>query len=67
MHIRGEIMVNVNLGTPYEIILENAIKQGYAGNSTEAIRQALLVYEKELEKREEVMCLNVVGKINRYI
>ncbi len=51
-------MVNVNLGEPYEMIIAHAIRLGYAGTQTEALRQALLAYEKELEEREEVLLVN---------
>ncbi|MFA4946602.1 MAG: hypothetical protein WC607_03655 [Candidatus Micrarchaeia archaeon] len=43
-------MVNVVLGAPYERIIAKAIKEGYAGNQTEVIRQALRVYDGKLEE-----------------
>ena len=46
------IGMNVNLGVPYEAIVNKAIEQGYAGNQTEVIRQALLAYERQLEAEE---------------
>ncbi|MBI4043356.1 MAG: type II toxin-antitoxin system ParD family antitoxin [Candidatus Diapherotrites archaeon] len=49
--------MNVNLGVPYEAIVEKAIEKGYAGNQTEVIRQALLIYERMLEE-EEVKLVN---------
>ncbi len=49
--------MNVNLGVPYEAIVNKAIEKGYAGNQTEVIRQALLAYERQLEE-EEVMLVN---------
>ena len=49
--------MNVNLGIPYETIVKKAIEQGYAGNQTEVIRQALLAYERTLEE-EEVKLVN---------
>ena len=49
--------LNVNLGTPYEAIIEKIIKKGYAGNQTEVIRQALTVYERQIDE-EEVRLLN---------
>ena len=51
------VVVNVNLGTPYEAIVEKVIEKGYAGNQTEVIRQALLAYERNLEE-EEVRLVN---------
>ena len=49
--------LNVNLGTPYEAIMDKIIKKGYAGNQTEVIRQALTLYERRIDE-EEVMLLN---------
>lgn len=49
--------MNVNLGIPYEAIVNKAIEKGYAGNQTEVIRQALLAYERQLEE-EEVRLVN---------
>jgi Arc/MetJ-type ribon-helix-helix transcriptional regulator len=47
--------LTVNLGTPYEAIIESIIKKGYAGNQTEVIRQALTSYERQLEEEEAVL------------
>jgi len=44
--------MNVNLGAPYEALIERLIEKGYAGNQTEVIRQALTVYEREIEENE---------------
>jgi putative addiction module CopG family antidote len=44
--------LNVNLGPPYEAIIEKIIKKGYAGNQTEVIRQALTAYEREIDEEE---------------
>ncbi len=44
--------MNVNLGAPYEAILKRIIEKEYAGNQTEAIRQALIIYEQRLEEEE---------------
>ncbi len=44
--------MNVNLGTPYESIIEILIKKGYAGSQTEVIRQALLAYERMISEEE---------------
>ena len=49
--------MNVNLGIPYEVIVNKAIEKGYAGNQTEVIRQALLAYERALDE-EEVKLVN---------
>jgi len=44
--------MNVNLGAPYEAIMERLVKKGYAGNQTEVIRQALLAYDREIAEEE---------------
>jgi Arc/MetJ-type ribon-helix-helix transcriptional regulator len=49
--------MNVNLGAPYVAIINKIIERGYSGNQTEAIRQALLAYNRELEE-EEVRLVN---------
>ncbi|MFH1393753.1 MAG: hypothetical protein ABIH29_02630 [Candidatus Micrarchaeota archaeon] len=49
--------MNVNLGVPYESIIEKIIEREYAGNQTEVIRQALLLYERIIEE-EEVKLVN---------
>lgn len=49
--LTGEHM-NVNLGAPYEAIMRKIIEKGYAGNQTEAIRQALLRYDQKLAEDE---------------
>ena len=44
--------MNVNLGTPYEIIIRKLIERGFGGNQTEIIRQALINYNRDLEFEE---------------
>ncbi len=44
--------MNVNLGAPYEALMQRLIERGYAGNQTEVIRQALLLLEREIEEEE---------------
>ena len=44
--------MNINLGTPYEAKLQKIIQRGYAGNQTEALRQAITRYEQDLEDEE---------------
>ena len=49
----GESMTfPVNLGAPYEDIIDKLIKKGYAGTKSEAIRQALAFYDRYLEDEE---------------
>lgn len=50
--------MNINLGTPYEAAIREIIQKGYAGNQTEAIRQAILAYKRMIEEEE----LNLVHK-----
>lgn len=52
----GELM-NVNLGAPYLAIIDRIIEKGYSASQTEAIRQALIVYDQKLEE-EEVRLVN---------
>lgn len=54
------VIVNVNLGVPYEAIVNKAIEKGYAGNQTEVIRQALLAYERMLEREEKKLVAKAV-------
>ncbi|MDI6897277.1 hypothetical protein [Methanocella conradii] len=42
----------MKLGASYEAIIEKLIKREYAGNRTEAIRQALVAYDHMLEEEE---------------
>ncbi|MBI2445687.1 hypothetical protein HYV43_04830 [Candidatus Micrarchaeota archaeon] len=44
--------MNVNLGAPYEHIVQKLIEKGYAGNQTEVIRQALMALEREIDEEE---------------
>ncbi len=52
--------MNVNLGVPYEAIINKIIEKEYAGNQTEVIRQALMIYERVLEEEE-------IGLVNKGI
>ena len=49
------ILMNINLGEPYEAIMKRIIERGYAGNQTEVIRQALMIYERSIEEEEVVL------------
>jgi Arc/MetJ-type ribon-helix-helix transcriptional regulator len=49
--------LNVNLGRPYEAIIDSLIKKGYASTKTEAIKYALNHVKNDLEV-EEVALLN---------
>ena len=57
VHILISDFMNINLGVPYETIVKKIIEKEYAGNQTEVIRQALLVYERLIEE-EEVLLVN---------
>jgi Arc/MetJ-type ribon-helix-helix transcriptional regulator len=52
--------MNVNLGVPYEAIMDKAIEKGYAGNQTEVVRQALLAYERMIEEEEKELVAKAV-------
>jgi Arc/MetJ-type ribon-helix-helix transcriptional regulator len=47
--------MHVNLGKPYELIMEKAIKEGYASSQTEVLRQALMGYKEKLFGEEYIM------------
>lgn len=49
--------MNINLGAPYEAIIDKFIERGYAGNQTEVIRQALAAYQRQIDE-EEVRLVN---------
>jgi Arc/MetJ-type ribon-helix-helix transcriptional regulator len=44
--------LNINIGAPFEAKLRKIIAKGYAGNQTEALRQAIVRYEQDLEAEE---------------
>ena len=54
------VIVNVNLGVPYEAIVNKVIEKGYACNQTEVIRQALLAYERMLKEEEKELVAKAV-------
>lgn len=47
--------LTVNLGPPFEAIIDSFIKKGYAGNQTEVIRQALILYDRQAREEEAVL------------
>ncbi len=52
--------MNINLGIPYEAIVDKAIQKGYAGNRSEVIRQALLAFDRMLEEEEKELVAKAV-------
>lgn len=52
--------MNVNVGAPYEAIIQRIIEKEYAGNQTEAIRQALIAYERQLDEEEKMLVAKAV-------
>jgi Arc/MetJ-type ribon-helix-helix transcriptional regulator len=44
--------LTVDLGTPYEAIIDKLVSRGYAANKSELIRQALIIYDKVVEEEE---------------
>lgn len=48
-------MTNVNLGAPYEAKLRKIIEKGYAGNQTEAIRQAINELDRKIDEEEAIL------------
>jgi Arc/MetJ-type ribon-helix-helix transcriptional regulator len=53
-------IMNVNLGAPYEAAIKAIIEKGYAGTQTEAIRQAILAYERMIEEEEQTLVRKAV-------
>ena len=60
-------MVNVNLGAPYEAVIKKIIDREYAGNQTEVIRQALLVYERVIDEEEVILVNRAINDEMRQI
>jgi Arc/MetJ-type ribon-helix-helix transcriptional regulator len=50
----------VNLGPPYESIIDTLIEKGYAGNKSEVIRQALSFYYHYLQEEENSLTVKAV-------
>ncbi len=50
--------LNVNLGAPYDLRINEIIKKGYAATQTEVIRQAIMYYTAFLEEQEEIRLVN---------
>ena len=44
--------LTIELGTPFEAIMNKLIERGYAANKSEVIRQALILYEREVDEEE---------------
>ena len=44
--------LTVDLGTPYEAIINKILNRGYATNKSEVIRQALILYDKAVDDEE---------------
>ena len=67
--------MNISLGAPYEAAIKAIIEKGYAGTQTEAIRQAILAYERMIEEEELMLVHRAVeiemseldsGKVKTY-
>ena len=59
--------LNLDLGKPYMAIIDRAIEQGYAGNKSEVIRQALNLYGKEIDDKEYASVEKAADKITAAI
>jgi len=57
--------MNVNLGAPYEAKLRKMIEKGYAGNQTEAIRQAINELDRKIEEEEAFLVHRGVERITQ--
>ncbi len=47
--------MNIDLGPPYEAAIKRIIEKGYAGTRAEAIRQAILAYDRMIEEEEQTL------------
>ncbi|MCC7552044.1 hypothetical protein KO317_00055 [Candidatus Micrarchaeota archaeon] len=52
--------MNVNLGEPFEVLLRKIVRKGYAGNQTEAMRQAIMAYDRQIEEEEAELVYKAV-------
>ena len=52
--------LTVNLGPPFEAIIDSFIRKGYAGNQTEVIRQALIFYDRFVKEEEAMLVRKAV-------
>ncbi len=46
--------LTIDLGTPFEAIMDKLLERGYAANKSELIRQALILYDRAVDE-EEIM------------
>jgi Arc/MetJ-type ribon-helix-helix transcriptional regulator len=46
--------LTIDLGTPFEAIMDKLLDRGYAANKSELIRQALILYDRAVDE-EEIM------------
>jgi len=50
---RSQIMpLTIDLGVPYDAIMDKLLNRGYAANKSELIRQALILYDKTVDEEE---------------
>ncbi|VVB65978.1 Uncharacterised protein [Candidatus Gugararchaeum adminiculabundum] len=54
--------MNVNLGAYYEQKLQEIMAKGVASNKTEALRMAVIAYERMLEAEEERLVVQRIAK-----
>jgi len=52
--------MNVNIGEYYEMKLRNLIQKGVAANKTEAMRMAIVAYERQIEDEEAQMVIDKI-------
>ena len=54
--------MNINIGEYYEAKLRRFVKLGVASNKTEALRMAVISYEKQLEDEETRLVLERIAE-----
>jgi Arc/MetJ-type ribon-helix-helix transcriptional regulator len=47
--------MNIHIDAPYDAAIRRIIEKGYAGTQTEAIRQAILAYDRMIEEEEQTL------------
>ncbi len=52
--------LTIDLGTPFEAIMDKLLDRGYAANKSELIRQALILYDRAVDEEEIILVRTAV-------
>ncbi len=55
--------LTIDLGTPFEAIMDKLLERGYAANKSELIRQALLLYDRAVDEEEVMLVRTAVDSM----